>query len=65
MIKNITPKQVGLFSALVLGTISFLVLFLGKLSNVVIIDWYNALLFGVLTFLISYFLIIYILRRFI
>ena len=65
MIKNITPKQVGLFSALVLGLISFIVLYLGKLSNVVIIDWYNAFLFGVLTFIVSYLLIIYILRRFI
>ena len=65
MIKNITPRQVGLFSSLVLGLISFLILTVGKLSNVIILEWYIALLISFLIFILSYLLILFILRRFI
>jgi two-component system, OmpR family, phosphate regulon sensor histidine kinase PhoR len=65
MLKNITPKQIALYSAIILSFISFLIISAGILLDFIDTKWYVALLFWAVTFLISYFLIVFILKRFI
>ncbi len=65
MIKNITPKQIATYSAFVLGSFSFIVLSIGIFFRFINSDWTIALIYGVATFFLSYFLIIIILKQFI
>lgn len=65
MLKNITPRQIALYSAFILSLILLLVFSAGIVFNFIVARWYVAFLFGLGMFLLSYFIIILILRQFI
>ena len=65
MIKNITPKQIAFYSAFVISLASLLLLSAGILLSFISTEWYIAIIFGIASFFFSYFLIIFILKRFI
>jgi len=65
MLKNITPRQVAFFAALSLSLIFTTFIILCVVFNIIQAPWYVVFSFFAGSFLLSYFLIIIILRQFI
>ena len=65
MAKNVTPKQIAIICALILGSLFFLIFSAGIVFSFIQTSWLLAFIFGIGISVFSYFLITYILKRFI
>jgi len=65
MSKNITPKQIAFYTAFIISFVSLLIFSTGILLKFISTYWYVVLIFGIASFFLSYFLIIFILKTFI
>ena len=65
MLKNITPKEIAFYAALILSIIILFAFLVGISFNVIHTSWYVVIIFGFGAFLLSYIIIISILKQFI
>ncbi len=65
MVKNVTPKQLAIYSALFISLFVTIIISLGVFGKLLSTNFLNVLLLGVLTFVSAYFIISTALKRYI